>query len=138
MTLVIGPTFDAELRAAGVVGPMTWWGDGTYDISGLTPDKQAQFLRVLAAHDPNKRPIPDVTKRQMLTWLLQNGGKTEADVIAALNGIADPAVKAQALIDWNYPDRAFQRSNPMFDQLAPAFAMTPTQIDAAFIAAAEL
>lgn len=82
--------------------------------------------------------IPVITKRQMLSWLLVNKQKSDADVQAALNTIADTTAKQQALIDYLYPDGPFQRSNPLFDQLASLFSMTPADIDAAFIGAAQL
>lgn len=82
-------------------------------------------------------PIPNISKRQMLTWLL-SVGKSESDVAASLSSITDATARAQALIDWNFPDAPFQRSNPLFDQLGPGFGLSPSQMDAAFVAAALL
>ncbi len=71
------------------------------------------------------------------TWLLTIG-KTEADVLNAINRIADATAKAQALIDWNYPDGPFRRAAPLFNQLGPLLGLSPAQLDAAFAAAAKL
>jgi hypothetical protein len=94
--------------------------------------------RIAAFQTNLQRQRLAATKRQILIWLLLDAGKTEADVVAALNTISDPTAKAQALIDWNYPDGPMHRDNPLFDQLATLFNMTPTDIDAAFVAAAKL
>jgi hypothetical protein len=136
----IGPTFGAELAAAGLAGlPFAWnaAGEFTYDPA-ITPEQQTAIEAVLAAHDHTKAVIPLISKRQMLTWLLQNKNKTDADVLAALDTIADSAAKAQAQIDYLYPDGPFHRANPLFDQLGAEFAMSSAEIDAAFVAAAQL
>lgn len=82
-------------------------------------------------------PIAPITKRQMLNWLLANKGKTEADVLAAIATIPDDAARAEAEIDWKYPDGDFRRSNPFMDQLGPLFNMTSGDIDQAFVEAAD-
>jgi hypothetical protein len=93
---------------------------------------------VVQAFDPLAAPIPDISKRQALTWLISIG-KTEADVLKAINAIADATARARALIDWNYPDGPFKRSNPMFDTFGPTLGIaTRAQMDGAFRAAAAL
>jgi hypothetical protein len=109
MTIKIGPTFSSELAAAGLAGaPCAWHDDGTYNIDGLTAAQQKTFAQVLAAHDPTKRPPPQLTYRQfralftaaesqaimtaaqsnhaVLDWLLQAVGASEIN-------LADPQVK---------------------------------------------
>jgi hypothetical protein len=88
----------------------------------------------VAAHQ-TPTSIPDVTKRQMLVCLYQNLGKTDADVQAAIQSIPDPDASAVAMITWQNPDGPFRRSDPLFDELAPIFGLTPAQVDAAFVAA---
>lgn len=93
--------------------------------------------------DPDPPPavvVPaTITKRQMLLWLLANKSKTEADVLSAIDTIADPTAKAEAEIAFKYPDgNIMHRSSPLFDQLGSLFSMTAADIDAAFTAAAAL
>ena len=56
--MLIGPTFAAEIKAAGLQGlPFAWGNDGS--IAGrenLTPAQNAALDNVLAAHDPNAEP----------------------------------------------------------------------------------
>src|SRR5947207_10084995 len=92
MADVCGPTFASELVAAGLGGlPIVWHRDKGI-IEGrdaLTAAQQAALDQVVAQHDPNKRPVPqEITKAQMLLWLLSIG-KTQADVLAAINTIPD-------------------------------------------------
>ncbi|WP_312993958.1 hypothetical protein [Achromobacter animicus] len=66
----IGPTFHAELMAAGLAGlPFIWREDGTFlftteatDISpvAMTPDQIDAVLAVYAAHDPEAPAPPNV------------------------------------------------------------------------------
>ncbi len=62
MTVVIGPTFPDELKAAGLFGlPFAWGEDGA--ISGrenLTTQQQTDLDAVIAAHNPNKVTSDDV------------------------------------------------------------------------------
>jgi hypothetical protein len=83
--------------------------------------------------------IPTITKRQLVTWLFIATGKTEGDVMIALDTIADATARAVAEINFGYPDDGrFKRSDPLFDVLGSAFAMSPADLDAAFTAAAKL
>lgn len=136
---LIGPKFADEIFAAGLGGlPFAWQSDGR--ISGrenLTSEQNDRLTRVLSAHNPAAVPVPPITKRQALTWLLTIG-KSDADVTAAIDTIPDQRARAQALIDWAYPDHPYQRSNPLFDQLAPLLGLTPQQMDAAFISASAM
>ena len=66
----IGPSFYAELSAAGVAGlPFTWNSDGEFrfmtEQSGIVPNPMTQeqvdaVLAVYAAHDPDTDPPEDV------------------------------------------------------------------------------
>jgi hypothetical protein len=110
MAVKIGPTFAAELAAAGLAGaPCAWGDDGSYSIGQLTPAQQQTFLQVLAAHDPTKQPPAVLSYLQfralftaaenqaimtaaqsnhaVLDWLLQVVGAREVD-------LADPQLKA--------------------------------------------
>lgn len=119
------------------------------DRASIPPDPRnsdyAEFLRKLEADptivDTYAEPpttVPGITKRQALLWLLTIG-KTESDVLFAIDSISDAGARAAASITWNYPDGAFKRSDPLFDALGPLLGLTaPEQIDAAFRAAAQL
>ncbi len=48
-----------------------------------------------------------------------------------LNALPDGAAKWMALSDWEYANYTL-RAHPMLDQLAPAFGLTPADIDAIF------
>lgn len=86
---------------------------------------------------PSSPVVPNVTKRQALLYLLSLG-KTEKDVLAAINGISDPAQKSAALIEWNYPDGGMiPKSNPLIDTLWSVLGIK-VSVDDAFIAASKL
>lgn len=108
-------------------------------LPGATAQEIAAAKTVQESFDPKSvsAPLPSITKRQMLNWLLANKGKTETDILAAIATIPDATVKAEAEIDWKYPDGDFKRTNPFMDQLGPLFNMTPEEIDRAFVEAAD-
>lgn len=56
MTKAIGPTFGAELKAAGLLGlPFVWGSDGTILFDSLmTPNQIDAVMAVCTAHDPSK------------------------------------------------------------------------------------
>ena len=119
--------------------------DDGLKITGVFANPQPQSVGYAEIADDDARlviflarPIPRITKRQMLLWLLANGGKTDADVTTALNTIADPATKAAALIEWNYPDGAWHRDFPVFNEIGPLLGLSSAQMDAAFRAASLL
>ena len=55
-------------------------------------------------------------------------------VVAAIDGIADPATQAVALTKFQDSDR-YDRDDALFTMLAPAIGVTPEQIDALWIKA---
>lgn len=87
-------------------------------------------------HDPSELtdPVPAITKAQALLYLLSIG-KTEADVLAAIATISDPAERAVAEIEWNYR-QPFRHDHPLFAALGPAVGIT--DMEAAFRVAALL
>jgi len=101
----------------------------------VTPDVNLAGYAAAAAASV---PAITATKRQVLLQLLTLG-KQESDVITAINTIPDATAKAQALIEWNYPDGGLMhRQHPLFNQLATAFGLTAAQITSAFEAAKAL
>lgn len=114
-------------------------------ITGIFALPQPQLTGYAEIADDDARltafltpPIPNITKRQMLLWLLVNGGKTDTDVTTAIETISDATAKAEALIEWNYPANPYHRSFPLFDELGSLLGLTSQQMDAAFAAAALL
>ena len=65
MAKVIGPTFSAELAAAGLLGlPMSWGSDGVIEFDpSMTEEQQAAVLAVYQAHDPDAPPPPSLEQR---------------------------------------------------------------------------
>lgn len=118
------PPIIAERDAAGTASPGWHFANGAF----VNPDPAPVLVCP-----------PTITKRQMLLWLMANKGKTEADILAAIDTIADPTAKAEAEIAFKYPDaNILHRDSPLFDQLGSLFSMTAADIDAAFTAAAAL
>ena len=53
MIMTIGPSFPAELQAAGLLGlPFSWGEDGVFGIDNLTVNQQNALKNVLATHNP--------------------------------------------------------------------------------------
>lgn len=55
----IGPTFDAELRAAGVASGVSWSDDGIA-FCGMTPEDEAIAMAVYEAHNPDAPSISGI------------------------------------------------------------------------------
>jgi hypothetical protein len=85
MTKAIGPTFRAELAAAGLTGlPFAWGDDGslTFDAR-MTPDQVAAVQAIYAAHDPTKIPPPPYVKPTPVQWLDRLPDATQDAIYAA-------------------------------------------------------
>jgi hypothetical protein len=80
--------------------------------------------------------LPDLTARQLRLMLL-NIGITPAMVDAEIAAIADETERTAAQIEWEYAS-SYERSRPLIDQMAAAFALPPEQVDTLWIAAADL
>jgi hypothetical protein len=83
MTKAIGPTFVAELLAAGVdiTRPFSWSSDGSLNLSRLTAAEQTAVDAVYAAHDPAK---PDPA--QLFAMAIAAGCRISSAATPALNG----------------------------------------------------
>lgn len=136
----IGPTFHAELLAAGLAGlPFAWSADGGILFDGAMPqDKRDAVLAVYDAHDPEAQPAPsvpaEVTMRQARLALLAVGKL--ADVNTAIDAMPEPD-RTAARIEWEYSGTV-QRSKPLVQALAPALGLTEAQMDELFTQAAKL
>jgi hypothetical protein len=64
----IGPSFDGELRAAGLAGLAFSWGDdGELSLAGLSASQRDGVLAVYAAHDPTVAPVQPIDETRRLT-----------------------------------------------------------------------
>jgi hypothetical protein len=136
----IGPSFSAELKAAGLLNLAFSWGeDGAISFGEeMTPQQIAGVQAVYAAHDPDL-PAPvevpkAVTMRQARLALLAQGMLGQID--AAIDSLPSPQ-KEEARIEWEYSQEV-QRDKPLVLNLAPALGLDSAQLDALFIAAATL
>ncbi|ADZ72397.1 hypothetical protein [Polymorphum gilvum] len=80
--------------------------------------------------------LPVITARQCRLMLLAVG-ITPAMVEAELGAIQDETDRARALIEWEYAS-AYERTHPLIDQMAAAFDLPAVQVDALWLAAADL
>ena len=101
---------------------------------------QAQVAELLAQAASLQPPVDvngvpqQVTMRQARLALLGAGLLSGID--ATINSLPEP-MKSAAKIEWEY-SQAVQRHNGFVSQIAPAIGLTEEQIDALFIAAAQL
>lgn len=151
----IGPTFAAEIIAAGLMGlPFAWGPDGvTYDAS-LSDEDRARVEAVLAAHDPDAaapEPVPDaISDRQFAQALADLGVISRAEALAFVKRGEVPT-DLQTKIDL-IPDEEerfavdmqvsgatiFERSHPSTVTLADALGWTSAQMDTLWRSAAAL
>jgi hypothetical protein len=136
----IGPSFTAELRAAGLLGlPFTWGADGAINFHpDMTPQQISAVQAVYSEHDPEAAPpveVPKaVTMRQARLALLQAGMlQTVNQAVASMPGDAGEAAR----IEWEYSQEV-QRDKQLVLALAPVLGLNEAQLDALFIAAAAL
>ena len=79
---------------------------------------------------------PKISARQVRLWLIQNGISLDS-ITDAINNIEDIAVRNSVAIEWEYAPY-IERSHPMLIPLAFALGMNESQVDQAFIEAANL
>jgi hypothetical protein len=142
MTDKIGPTFESELKAAGVPSAVAWNAESgiLYRCLGVSDADFAKAEAVLTAHDPTK-PAPAappvvptmVTNYQGRAALVQAGLFDKAD--AAIRG-ADQTVAANklALQAWDYANN-FYRDSAFISGVASILGLKPADIDALFVTA---
>ena len=78
--------------------------------------------------------FPTLTRKQLRNGLLSIG-VTSSDVEARIAVIADPLDREAALIDWQ-DTQAYQRTNPLVNQIGVAMGLPEEQIDALWMWAA--
>ena len=125
----IGPSFGAELAAAGCANGVSWTPDGTLTVAAGVDPTCPQ--RVLLAHDPTKAAVPaSVTRLQGRLELLRAGLLTQLESAVAAAG-DDTAI-------WYADAQTWQRTDPHVIALASALSLAPAQVDALFVAAAAI
>lgn len=77
---------------------------------------------------------PTLSRKQLRNGLLSIG-VTSAEVEAQIGTIADPLEREAALIDWQ-DTQAYERTNPLVNQIGVAMGLPEEQIDALWLWAA--
>jgi hypothetical protein len=120
----LGPTFGAELVAAGLAGLPIDWGDSDAGIAGrqlLTAEQNAALDAVIAAHDPARAARRLVPKSLVIERLHQAG------LLAAARAALDADVYARER--WYAPDKpAIQSDDPEALALLAAIGADPAAI----------
>lgn len=128
---MIGPTFAAEIEAAGLAGlPFSWSSEGVLFGSAMSEADRAHVQAVIDAHDPTAAsvlPVPDgPTLSDWRVALIRMGrfAEVEAAVIAARD-----SGTPEGLIAW----QRFEYANNVYRGellvLAPLFGFSPAEID---------
>lgn len=108
---------------------------GTPNAADIIPALPVGF--VADPELPATAPVPaHVSPRQIRLWLLQNG-LTLASVDTAIGGLSDPALRAQAQVEWEYANR-IDRAHPLVIALAEELELTEEEVDEAFREAVHL
>lgn len=82
-------------------------------------------------------PVPNVSRVQLLLWLLRRGVSEAAIEAAIAATVQDAAAQDEALIVFKNA-QIFERSSPLVDLIGPALGLDATQLDAAFREASTL
>lgn len=77
-----------------------------------------------------------ISARQVRLWLLQNGISLDS-VTQAINNIEDVATRDSVAIEWEYAPY-IERNHPMLVPLAQSLGLSETDIDRAFMEAANI
>lgn len=97
-------------------------------------DEAASVVRRTHTLEPKPAVFPTLTRKQLRNGLLSIG-VTSADVEVQIGTIADPLERAAALIDWQ-DTQAYERTNPLVNQIGVAMGLPKEQIDALWMWAA--
>lgn len=89
----IGPSFDDEIRAAGLAAlPFSWGNDGDIQFgASMTQEQRAAVQAVYAAHDPNRESSRERDERTAkdrllaLAQLIKDGVAIQAEKDEALS-----------------------------------------------------
>ena len=123
-----GPTFEAELEAAGLRGLPFVVNHDTGTVTGvdnLPPETAAKLQAVIDAHNPNNGVVPaSVTPSQARLALL------EAGLLDRVQATVD-AQGGAAKITWEYAT-TLSRDDPLITSLGTTLGLTDAAIDMLF------
>lgn len=100
MTIIIGPTFGDEIRAAGLSGlPFSWASDGQLTFgAAITADQRAAIAAVLAAHDPRRLPVRVELERRIVAGVrIVSNANHACDGVYAIDDAARANIMALAV-----------------------------------------
>lgn len=136
----IGPSFEGELRAAGLLGlPFTWnWDGGIAFGADITAEQQAAIAAVYDAHDPDAVPaatVPhSVTMRQACQALILSEKMDAVNAaLAAIPGLDGELARAE----WER-SQVVERNRPLVKQMGVQLGLSDADLDQLFILAATL
>lgn len=104
------------------------------DLVRITHSNGATEIKEYWTPPPPEPPtpfFPTLTRKQLRNGLLSIG-VTSADVEARIATIADPLEREAAMIDWQDTE-AYQRTNPLVNQIGVAMGLPEEQIDALWL-----
>ena len=130
---VLGPSFESEMRAAGLAGlPFSWGSDGSFcGLENLSPEDAAKLQAVVDAHDPTKTPVPYmVTAKQARLALLAAGLLTSVEAAVKAAGGATQ-------INWDYANEV-HRDADLISAIGKSLGLTDAAIDLLFQKAAKI
>lgn len=127
---------DAEGRYLGGVSVELDPPSGGIEVPEPPADARAIWDVVADAWIEPGPILPNLSARQLRLMLLSIG-ISSAMVGAEIAAIADETERAAAEIEWEYAS-TYERTHPLIDQMAEAFELPAPQVDALWIAAADL
>lgn len=139
----IGPSFVAELQAAGLLGlPFSWSDDGEFIFgSGITPLNIEAVQAVYESHDPKAPappPVPEVVSRFQGREAMQRTAHGDGTLFEAAEVLlADPSTPAMYRRAWD-DLQEFRRDSEMLAVISGMLGLTAAQVDALFILAASI
>ena len=105
--------------------------DGGDPLVGLLP--LPSWATTITDPPPAPTPVPQTVSPYQARIALLNAGLLDA--VNAL--VANPSTPRQAVIAWEYAT-VIERYSPFISSLAPALSLNDAQVDALFIAAAQV
>lgn len=137
MTKTLGPSFQSEYIAAGLLGaPLIVQSDGSVIYGpGVTDEQRATVEALIAAHDPTKpapTPVPEVVTRYQARAALLEAGMLD-QVNAYFTALPDTSMDKLA---WNEAPTV-TRSSAALIAAAHALGLSDAQIDSLFVRAAQ-
>lgn len=102
-------------------------------IDGVDPNDAARKngLKLINNFPYVSNNCPTAISPRQLRLALLSSGISPDSILNQINLIPDPALKASALIEWEYSTE-FKRNHPLVQSIATALALTEEQVDNIF------